>query len=201
VTARLYSPAAQRNREPILEQLQRLLPVRGRALEIASGSGQHMAHFAAGLPGWRWQPTDRHAEGFASIADWCAGLANVAAPCVLDVTAPVWPVEEVDAIYCANMLHASPWATCAGLMNGAGRHLPAGGLLITYGPYRVGGAHTADSNAAFDADLRARDPSWGVRDLEAVEQAAQAAGLRLRERISMPSNNQLLVFIRVATGV
>jgi hypothetical protein len=201
MTARLYSPAAERNRQPILEQLQRLLPARGRALEIASGSGQHVAHLAAGLPGWTWQPSDRHAEGFASIADWCAGLANVAAPCVLDVTAPVWPVGEVDAIYCANMLHASPWATCAGLMNGARRHLAADGLLITYGPYRVGGAHTADSNAAFDADLRARDPAWGVRDLEAVEQAAQAAGLRLQERMAMPSNNQLLVFTRVAAGV
>ncbi|MED5620310.1 DUF938 domain-containing protein [Ideonella sp. BN130291] len=198
MTARLYSAAAERNRHPILEQLQRLLPPRGHALEIASGTGQHVAHFAAGLPAWQWQPSDRHAEGFASIVDWCAGLANVAAPCVVDVTAPVWPVGEVDAIYCANMLHASPWATCAGLVDGANRHLARAGLLITYGPYRVGGAHTAASNAEFDADLRARDPAWGVRDLEAVEQAARRAGLQLRERIAMPSNNQLLVFTRAA---
>jgi len=193
---RRHSPAAERNRGPILAELLRLLPREGLALEIASGTGQHAAHFAAGLPAWRWQPSDGDARSLASIASWCEGLANVPAPRHLDVLAGHWEgvPQEVDAIFCANLLHISPWATCAALMRGAARHLSAQGLLLLYGPYIVEGAATAPSNLAFDADLRARDAQWGLRQLGDVIAQARAAGLNLRERVAMPANNFLLVF-------
>lgn len=195
---RRHAPAAERNRGPILEVLRRVLPERGTVLEIASGTGQHVAYFAAALPALVWQPTERDAADLASIAAWAehAGVANVRSPLVLDVTRAPWPVGTVDAIFNANMIHIAPWRTCAGLLRGAGQHLAAGGVLVTYGPYRVGGAHTAPSNAAFDADLRARDPSWGVRDLEAVVELAGSHGLTLAERVAMPANNLTLVFRR-----
>jgi hypothetical protein len=197
---RLHSLAAERNRQPILEVLQRVLPVRGRALEIASGTGQHVVHFAAGLRSWTWQPTDPDPGARASIAAWTAmcGLPNILAPLDLDVAASPWPLTfpEVDAIFCANMLHISPWACCAALMRGAARHLSSQGLLMTYGPYIVSDVLTAPSNVAFDADLRLRNPQWGVRRLDAVAQEAVAAGLALRETVSMPANNLLLVFGR-----
>jgi hypothetical protein len=195
---RQHAPAAERNRGPILDVLRRVLPARGTALEIASGTGQHVAFFAAALPGLTWQPSDRDDDGFGSIVAWCddARVANVLPPVRLDVTAEAWPVATVDAIFNANMIHISPWATCVGLMRGAGRHLSADGVLVTYGPYKIAGAHTAPSNAAFDADLRARDPAWGVRDLEAVVEVAAANGLALAERVAMPANNATLVFRR-----
>lgn len=196
----LHSPAAERNGPPILAELLRLLPSTGRALEIASGTGQHAAHFAAALPGWRWQPTEHEVATFPSIVAWAreAGLSNVEPPLQLDVTGFPWPVvDPYDLIYCANMIHIAPWAACLALLDGARQHLAARGLLVLYGPYRIGGQHTADSNAAFDAELRSRDARWGVRDLEAVVDEARARQLKLRERIAMPANNQLLVFARV----
>jgi len=193
--ARWHSPAAERNRGPILAELQRLLPAQGRVLEIASGSGQHAAHFAAGLPGWTWWPSDGDAGSLASIDAWCEGLANVRPAALLDVTAEDWPAAppQVDAVVCANLLHIAPWAACAGLMRGGARHLAPQGLLLLYGPYIIDGEATAPSNLAFDDDLRARNPAWGLRTLAAVLAEAAAAGLVLRERVSMPANNQLLV--------
>ena len=196
--ARQLSPAAERNQGPILAELQRLLPARGVALEIASGTGQHAAHFAAGLPGWHWQPSDPEPRALASIAAWCAGRVNVRAPIALDVTSTEWPgaPQPADAIFCANMLHISPWATCAALMQGTARHLSREGLLVLYGPYLVDGEPVSAGNLAFDADLRARNPAWGLRRLAAVLAQAEAAGLHLRERVQMPANNLLLVLAR-----
>ena len=196
--SRHHSPAAERNQGPILDVLQRLLPARGVALEIASGTGQHAAYFSAALAGWRWQPTDAEARSLASIAAWCAGLGNVVAPIQLDVLAAHWAgaPEQVDAIFCANLLHISPWATCAALMQGAARHLARPGLLLLYGPYRVDGEPVAPGNLAFDADLRSRDPAWGLRRLADVVAQAELAGLHLRERVQMPANNLLLVLAR-----
>jgi len=201
-SSRLHSPAAERNREPILAVLQRVLPERGVALELASGSGQHAAFFAAALPGWHWHPTEAEARALPSISAWCAGLGNVAAPQVLDVLASHWPgvPARADAIFCANLLHIAPWATCAALMQGAARHLAPQGRLLIYGPFFVDGETPAPGNLAFDADLRARDQAWGLRRLADVLDAAQAAGLALQERVAMPANNLLLVFMRAGTG-
>lgn len=202
VDARLHSAAAERNRVPLLAELQRLLPESGLALEIASGSGQHAAHFAAALPGWRWQPTEADARLAASIAAWCAELANVATPLPLDVLAPAWAgaPERVDAIFCANLLHISPWATTLALMQGAARHLAAGGRLLLYGPFIEDDVATAPGNRAFDADLRAREAAWGLRRLSDVLQQGAGAGLQLQERIAMPANNLLLVLVKRAGG-
>jgi hypothetical protein len=195
-----HSPAADRNKQPILDVLRQVLPEQGAALEIASGTGQHVAWFAAALPGWTWQPTDFDEGSFASIEAYVAqaGLANVRAPLQLDVTAPRWPVDgqAFDAIYCANMLHISPWTTCEGLMAGAARHLAPHGVLVTYGPYLEDEVPMAPGNLQFDISLRARDPSWGIRRLEDVKREAQAVGLALRERHAMPASNLLLVFQR-----
>jgi len=193
---RLTAPAAARNAAPILEVLRGALPARGTVLEIASGTGQHAAHFAAALPGIEWQPSDADPRARASIAAWRAhtGLANLREPLDLDVRREPWPVDAVDAIVCINMIHIAPWEAAVALMKGAGARLAAGGALVLYGPYRRGGAHTAPSNEAFDADLRARDPSWGVRDLEAVEALAQAEGLVCEAVVPMPANNFSVVF-------
>lgn len=194
---RRHSPAAERNREPILAQLRRWLPPGGKMLEIASGTGQHAQHFAAGLPGWLWQPTDTNADALASIAAWRAdaALPNLLPPIALDVRAPDWPLAGAfDAIFCANLLHIAPWPTCAALMHGAARHLVAGGPLILYGPFLVEGVETAPGNLAFDADLRARDPAWGLRQLADVQAEAAAAGFALRERAALPTNNVMLLF-------
>lgn len=204
---RLHSPAADRNKAPILAELQRLLPAQGRALEIASGTGQHAAHVAAGLPGWRWQPTEAEPRALASIDAWCNGLANVQPAQRLDVLAAAprdlpagGPAAAVDAIFCANMLHISPWDTCAALMQLAARRLTPHGLLLLYGPYLEDDVPTAPGNLAFDADLRARDPAWGLRRLADVLRQAHAVGLRLRERVPMPANNLLLTLARVPQG-
>jgi hypothetical protein len=198
--ARRHSPAAERNAAPILAQLQRVLPPHGLLLEIASGSGQHAAHCSAGLPGWRWLPSDGDAASLPSIRAWCAGRDNVLAPLALDVGQPQWPgvPPQVDAIYCANLLHIAPWSCCAGLMAGAARHLSDDGVLVTYGPYLEDEVPTSPGNLAFDADLRARDAAWGLRRLEDVAVVAAAAGLALRERVPMPANNLLLVWCRSA---
>lgn len=199
-----FSPAADRNKAPILERLQAVLPAQGAALEIASGTGQHAVWFAAGLPGWHWQPTDFEAQALpainARVAE--AGLSRVAPARRLDVLAPQWPAEGpafstlFDAIYCANLLHIAPWATCAALMQGAKRHLAPGGVLITYGPYLEHGVPTSPGNLAFDASLRANDPDWGIRQLAHVTEQAQHASLALLQRHAMPSNNLLLVWGR-----
>ena len=201
-TLRARSPAAERNRAPILEALRRVLPAQGVALEIARGSGQHAAHFAAGLPAWQWQPSDADRDALASIDAWCAGLANVRPAIALDVLETPWHgvPQSVDAIFCANMLHISPWSTCAALMRGAARHLAAHGVLVLYGPYVVDGQPTAPSNLAFDADLRARNPAWGLRRLADVAREAESTGLQLRRREAMPANNQLLVLARGAAA-
>jgi len=213
-TPRLSSPAAERNRQPILDVLRRVLPPSGRALEIASGSGQHVSWFARHLPGWTWQPTEYAAASLPSIAAWsvldeddlaespeaAAGtgpLANVLPPLQLDVCAAAWPVAGVfDAITCANMIHASPPQTLSGLMQGAGRHLARDGVLVTYGPYILDDEPLTASNVEFDAWLKSRDASWGIRRLADVLAHARHAGLRLRERVAMPANNLMLVFER-----
>ena len=168
-------------------------------LEIASGTGQHAASLSAGLPGWQWQPTDFDADSLPSIRAWCAGMPRVRPPIRLDVLGRPWPPEvpqSVDAMFCANMIHVAPWACTTALMQGAARHLAAHGLLITYGPYLEDGVPTAPGNNAFDADLRARDAAWGLRRLAAVATEARAAGLQLRDRMTMPANNLLLVWAR-----
>jgi SAM-dependent methyltransferase len=202
-----FSPAAERNQAPILEQLCAWLPAHARVLEIASGTGQHAAHFGAACPGWRWHPTEADAQALAPIALRCAGLAAVQAPVVLDVRQPDWLApapgasdargrapagDGFDAIYVANLLHISPWACTAALMQGAARLLRPGGQLCVYGPFIVAGVATAASNLAFDADLRKRDADWGLRDLGAVQAAAAAQGLEWVERVALPANNLLL---------
>jgi SAM-dependent methyltransferase len=194
---RLHAPAAERNKQSILDVLQRVLPPSGTVLEVASGTGQHVAHFAAALPTLAWQPSDPDVRGHASIRAWIEGLTNVRPPIALDVRQP-WPLARADAVVCINMIHISPWAATLALMDGAGGILPQGGVLVLYGPYRRFGRHTAASNTAFDASLRATDPEWGVRDLEAVEERAAAAGLRLAEVVEMSANNFSVVFRKLA---
>jgi SAM-dependent methyltransferase len=191
-----FSPAAERNKVPILSALQRLLPARADVLEIASGTGQHAQHFASARPGWTWQPSDVDPAALPAIDARCQGLVNVRRALQLDVCAMPWPVEPArfDALYCANMLHAAPWAVCPALMYGAARHLRDGGRLLLYGPYRVDGVATAPGNEAFDVDLKARDPAWGLRTLGSVESEARAAGLALQQQLPLPANNLLLVF-------
>ncbi|MES2280603.1 MAG: DUF938 domain-containing protein [Pseudomonadota bacterium] len=195
-----YSPAADRNKQAILNMLVGVLPERGNALEIASGTGQHVAWFASGLPGWTWQPSDAQADGFESINAWVAqqGVSNVRAPVVLDVMAASWLPEGqlFDLIYCANMLHISPWATCAALMRGSAAHLAPGGKLVTYGPYLEDDVPTSPGNLAFDESLRERNPAWGIRRIEDVKAQAAKVGLSLLSRHAMPANNLLLVWAR-----
>jgi SAM-dependent methyltransferase len=203
---RLDAPATGRNRGPILEILTRWLGANGtdskppslHVLEIASGTGQHAIGFAQALPHLRWQPSDLDADSLASIEAWRAeaGLPNVAAPIRLDVCDGDWPDGPFDVIFNANMIHIAPWTVAEALFAGAGRILADGGLLFLYGPFRVGGRHTAPSNDSFDADLRRRNPEWGVRDLERVVEQAASAGLLHVETNEMPANNKLLVFQR-----
>jgi cyclopropane fatty-acyl-phospholipid synthase-like methyltransferase len=190
----LSSPSALRNREPIADVLATALPEAGLVLEIASGSGEHVEHFARRFGGLAWQPSEREDAARRAIDARCASLPNVRAALALDVLAP-WPIDHAEAIVCINMIHASVPETVAALMAGAARILPPGGLLATYGAYKIDGAHTAPSNEAFDRWLREeRDPRFGVRDLEAVVAEANARGLTLAERIAMPANNLCLLF-------
>lgn len=197
------SPSAERNKQPILEVLRRTLGTQGRALEIAAGTGQHAVWFAAGLGPWVWQPSEADARLLPLLSRRVeeAALPNLQAPVRLDVMAPQWPAQgpafgrEFDAVFCANMLHIAPWPACAALMDGAARHLRPGGLLVTYGPYFETGLEVP-SNLAFDEDLRARNPAWGIRRLDDVVAQAARAGLALRERHAMPANNLVLVFAR-----
>ena len=199
-----FSPAADRNKEVILLELQRLLPAHGVALEIASGTGQHIAWFAKAFPGWLWTPSDMHASEFATIVahTTAAGLCNVRVPHVLDVLSHSWqesPLTDLedarfDAIYCANMLHIAPLAACAALMQGAAKRLTPKGQLVLYGPYLEEDVAASKGNVAFDASLRSSNPDWGLRRREEVELAARQAGLWLQKQVNMPSNNLLLVF-------
>ena len=222
---RRFAESSERNKGPILEVLKRVLPERGLVLEIGSGTGRHAAHFAPLLPGITWQPSDRDPDSFASIDAWAQEATGEAArpgvppdnirppnlrpPIVLDVTEEVWPIEQeagrtggptgkqqVVAVFSANMIHIAPWDCCLGLLAGAGRILTTAGVLVLYGPFKRHGQHTAPSNESFDQSLRARDPSWGVRDLDAVADAAAARGLDLAETVEMPANNLITVFRR-----
>jgi SAM-dependent methyltransferase len=200
VEQRRIAPATARNRDPILELLRRELPPRGTVLEIASGSGEHVVHFAAALPGLIFRPSDPEPSARASIDSWIAetGVINVLPAIALDAAAPSWPIAAVDAVLCINMVHIAPWAATLGLVAGAARLLPPGGLLYLYGPYKRGGAHTAPSNEDFDENLRARDPQWGIRDLETVAVVAAEAGFAAPDVVAMPANNLSLILRRRA---
>ena len=190
-----FSPAAERNSAPMLAALAPLLPATAQVLEVASGTGQHAAFFMARQPGWQWQPTDAAAAALPAIAARCAGLPGVLAPQVLDVATQPWSFAAgaFDAVFVANLLHIAPWPATAGLMQGAAACLKPGGVLVVYGPFIVDGQPLAPSNAAFDADLRQRQPLWGLRRLHDVQQQAAHAGLKLQHTLQMPANNLLLV--------
>jgi SAM-dependent methyltransferase len=194
-----FSAPADRNKAPILAVLASVLAPNARVIEVASGTGQHAEHCAAAQPGWQWQPTDFDPRALPTITARCARLPAVRAPLQLDVRHQPWPAElgvpgSIDAVYCANMLHISPWATCAGLMQGAARLLGPAGALVLYGPYLEDEVVTSPGNLAFDADLRRRNAEWGLRRLTDVVATAQAAGLALERRVEMPANNLTLVF-------
>lgn len=197
--ARQYSPSAARNRGLILDVLRRVAPPRGHALEVASGSGEHVVHFARGLCDVAWLPSDPDAAARASIAAWiaAAGATNVRTPIALDACAAVWGVEAeapFDLVLAVNMVHITPWEATAGLLAGAGRVLGPGGLLFLYGPFRRGGRHTAPSNAAFDAELGSEDPRWGIRDVDDLAREGAAHRLAYPEVVEMPANNLSLIF-------
>ncbi len=191
-------PAAERNKEPILGVLRTVLPAAGSVLEIASGAGQHVVHFARALPSLRWLPSEPDASAHAILGERVeqSGLDNVDEPLALDALDARWPVDGAAAMLCINMVHISPWAATEGLLTHAGRLLGAGAPLVLYGPYRRDGRHTAASNEVFDESLRARNPEWGVRDLERVVAAAESRGLALDEAIEMPANNLTVVLRR-----
>lgn len=204
MTQPAFSPSAEQNKQSILAKLLQLLPSKGAALEIASGTGQHAAWFASQLPQWRWQPSEAQEDAAWHIAMHAAqiGVSNVLPALQLDVCADPWLTTDPTAtgparfelIFCANMLHIAPWAACTGLMRGCARHLAPGGMLVTYGPYFEKEVITTQSNLDFDADLRQRNPAWGVRWREDIESEAQRAGLQLSQRHTMPANNLLLVW-------
>jgi SAM-dependent methyltransferase len=194
-----HAAATDRNREPILGVLTRVLTGGTKnVLELASGTGQHAVYFASQLPHVIWQPSDPDPAARQSIAAWIAeaGLPNVRPPIVLDAADDVWPVERADALVCINMVHIAPWSAALGLFAGAARLLPPDGVLFLYGPYRFAGAFTAPSNEAFDRSLRDQDPAWGVRDVDDLEAAAAARGLVLEDVVAMPANNHCLIFRR-----
>ncbi|HEY0149614.1 MAG TPA: DUF938 domain-containing protein [Allosphingosinicella sp.] len=194
--AKRHAPATERNREPIAAVLREVLPPAGTLLEIAAGTGEHAAYLAPLFPGLLWQPSDPDPEAMSSIEAWQADASapNLLPPVFLDAASRTWPLDRADAILCINMVHISPWAATQGLMRGAGRLLPAGAPLILYGPYRRAGVPTAPSNEAFDLSLKARNPLWGLRDLEAVQAEAAGHGLGFERLYEMPANNLVLVF-------
>jgi len=203
---RMHAPATARNRDFILEVLKDVLPPSGTILEVASGTGEHAVYMVPRLQNRAWQPTDVDDGRIASIEAWRTAsdapdnIDNILPALRLDACAPRWPVEEhppaapVTAILAINLIHIAPWAVCLGLMAGAGRILAEGGVLYLYGPYKRGGVHTAPSNESFDANLKAQDPSWGVRDLDDVIKVALKAGLVLLKVVDMPANNLSVVF-------
>ncbi len=197
------APAALRNREPITEVLRKWLPQAGLALEIASGTGEHAVHFARAFPELDWQPSDLHPDALESIRAWrhASALANLREPLVIDAAATDWPIGSAAAVISINMVHISPWLAALGLIAGAARILPPGGPLILYGPWLKDDILAAPSNLAFDADLRRRDPEWGLRRVEDFAAAAQADGFDLIETQSMPSNNLMLLLRRTNADV
>ncbi len=200
-SARQYAPSAARNRDAIWEVLRPHLPAHGLVLEVASGSGEHTVHFAWGSGAKLvYQPSDPDQLARASIDAWAAasGLANIRSAIALDAAADIWPIEGADVVVCINMIHISPWSSTVGLVRGAARVLPTGGLLFLYGPYRQKGRHTAPSNEAFDQDLRRRNPAWVVRDLEGVADIAGEAGFGSPAIAQMPANNLAVLFRRTA---
>jgi SAM-dependent methyltransferase len=198
MTDRLQYPATLRNRDVILDVLRGVLPASGLILEIASGSGEHVVHFANALPGLTFQPSDPDETALRSIAAWIAesGLHNIRPPLLLDATQDDWPVATADAILCINMIHISPWRATEGLLRGAARVLPAGALLYLYGPYRQASMVTAPSNEAFDISLKSRNAEWGLRNLEDVAALAKALGFSEPQVTPMPANNLSVVFRR-----
>ena len=191
---RRRAPAAARNRDPILDVLRPHLPAHGLVLEVASGTGEHTAHFAEALPGATFQPSDPDPGARASIDAWAADLANVRPALALDAAAEDWPIAHADAILCINMIHIAPWQAAIGLIRGAARVLPPNGTLFLYGPYFRPGVDSAPGNIAFDRDLRARNPAWGLRDLDAVAMLAAQHGFSPPHIVEMPANNLSLVF-------
>jgi hypothetical protein len=200
---RLYSPAARRNRDPILAVLREVLPPSGTVLEVGSGSGEHVVHFAPHFPKLTWQPSDPDPQARISIAAWiqAAHVRNVVPPLDLDARTGQWPITHADALICINMIHIAPWSACVGLMSGAGRITDLDGVLYLYGPFRVGGRHTAPSNDAFDQGLRQQNPEWGVRDLEAVVAEAERHGFAFVKTHTMPANNLSVVFRKKPAGL
>ncbi|MGB5548051.1 MAG: DUF938 domain-containing protein [Polyangiales bacterium] len=198
--AKGFAPAAERNRQAILDVLRRVLPSAGLVLELASGTGQHAVFFSQQLPTLRWQPSDASPNALQSIAAWVEEVerANLLPPIELDVRSPRWPIARADALICINMIHISPWESTEALFRRAGDLLAAGSPLITYGPYRLHGEHTAPSNAAFDQSLRSRNARWGIRDIDELTELAGRTGFTLQERVDMPANNMTLVWTRVA---
>ena len=196
----LVSPSTARNTTPILTVLRAHLPARGRVLEIAAGAGEHALAFSSAFPALEWRPSDPSLEARASIEAWRGELGppNLLEPLALDAADPAtWPEDDFDALLCINMIHISPWRATEGLMRLAGARLRPGGLLALYGPYLEAGTLPAPSNAAFDVNLKSRDPAWGLRDRDAVVAAARAEGLAFTLRIEMPANNLMLLFRRV----
>ncbi len=198
--AKSFAPAAERNRQPILDVLRRVLPPSGLVLEVASGTGQHAVFFSEHLSHLLWQPSDASDDALRSISAWVVESLpeNLLPPIELDVCSPRWPIASADALLCINMIHISPWESTESLFQGARALLAAGSPLITYGPYRLHGEHSAPSNAAFDQSLRSRNPRWGVRDIDALIELAGRTGFELRETVPMPANNMTLVWARVA---
>jgi len=192
------APAALRNREPIADVLVDWLPESGLVLEIASGTGEHAIYFAERFPAVRWQPSDVHADALSSIAAWreAAGLPNIGGPLALDAGSANWPIEKADAVLSINMVHISPWESALGLIAGASRILSPGTPLILYGPWLKDDIETAGSNLAFDADLKRRDPRWGLRRVEDFAAAAASKGLELVGTRTMPANNLMLLLQR-----
>ena len=198
--ARRSAPAALRNREPIAEVLREWLPLRGLVLEIASGTGEHAVHFAATFPHLRWQPSDLNADALKSMRAWEeeAALPNLQPPIELDAASPNWPIERGDAVLSINMVHISPWASALGLLEGAARVLARGSPLILYGPWITDEWPTAPSNLAFDADLKRRNPDWGLRKVEDFAREASRRGFEFVDQRQMPANNLMLLFRRLA---
>ena len=194
---RLSAPSALRNRGPILEILRPHLPQTGLVLEIASGTGEHVAYLAAALPSLTWQPTDPAPDRRASIDAWVSDLPNVRPACDLDTQHIDWPIARADAILCVNMIHISPWSATEGLFAGAARILPPGGLLALYGPYRRDNRPLEPGNQAFDLDLKSRNPAWSLRTVEAVTALASASGFGPPTIAEMPSDNLTLLFRRL----
>ena len=187
--------AALRNREPIAAVLRDWLPPSGLVLEIASGTGEHAAHFARAFPVLEWQPSDVEPVALASIEVWRkdSGLPNLRPPVALDASSRDWPIASADAVLSINMVHISPWASALGLIAGSARILQSGGALILYGPWKKSGVETAPSNLAFDADLKRRNPEWGLRLVEDFAAAAEKTGLALQDQREMPANNRMLL--------